>query len=224
MASMLFNHLPGRSVYEGQRQGGLAYHPAIRAPKNFKGFMEFEVTGFLSDIRARVDDMLAELDAWPVMYERLTEYQEREAMLAAYGDRTNTETAVTRQRIARKTGTLSEDYILQLDRIGFEWEVQDGRWMNCLKNRKAFTAIEHTAVPNASSSTEHLVQHPTARHERKVILSKEAESGCSIRIESSVVGAPDPDLALDGELAAVRPHYKNTTAGPKATKASRQLV
>ena len=40
--------------------------------------MEFEVTGFLSDIRARVDDMLAELDAWPVMYERLIEYKERE--------------------------------------------------------------------------------------------------------------------------------------------------
>ncbi|MFR8356145.1 MAG: hypothetical protein ACLVEJ_11155 [Parabacteroides sp.] len=52
----------------------LAYHPAVRAPKSFKGFMEFEVTGFLSDIRARVDDMLAELDAWPVMYERLIEY------------------------------------------------------------------------------------------------------------------------------------------------------
>lgn len=64
------NNLSGRSVYEAMSRE-LVYHPAIRAPKSFKGFMEFEVTGFLSDIRARVDDMLAELDAWPVMYERL---------------------------------------------------------------------------------------------------------------------------------------------------------
>ena len=135
------NNLSGRSVYEAMSRE-LAYHPAIRAPKSFKGFMEFEVTGFLSDIRARVDDMLAELDAWPVMYERLIEYKEREgrwpqAAEGKLGNWCNT------QRIARKKGTLSEDYILQLDRIGFEWEVQDSRWMNCFEELKAFMAVEH---------------------------------------------------------------------------------
>ena len=104
------NNLSGRSVYEAMSRE-LVYHPAIRAPKSFKGFMEFEVTGFLSDIRARVDDMLAELDAWPVMYERLIEYKEREgrwpqAAEGKLGNWCNT------QRIARKKGTLSEDYIL----------------------------------------------------------------------------------------------------------------
>ena len=135
------NNLSGRSVYEAMSRE-LVYHPAIRAPKSFKGFMEFEVTGFLSDIRARVDDMLAELDAWPVMYERLIEYKEREgrwpqAAEGKLGNWCNT------QRIARKKGTLSEDYISQLDRIGFEWEVQDSRWMNCFEELKAFMAVEH---------------------------------------------------------------------------------
>ena len=132
------NNLSGRSVYEAMSRE-LAYHPAIRAPKNFKGFMEFEVTGFLSDIRARVDDMLAELDAWPVMYERLIEYKEREghwpqAAEGKLGNWCNT------QRIARKKGTLSEDYISQLDRIGFEWEVQDSRWMQYYEELKIFIA------------------------------------------------------------------------------------
>ena len=132
------NNLSGRSVYEAMSRE-LAYHPAIRAPKSFKGFMEFEVTGFLSDIRARVDDMLAELDAWPVMYERLIEYKEREgrwpqAAEGKLGNWCNT------QRIARKKGTLSEDYISQLDRIGFEWEVQDSRWMQYYEELKIFIA------------------------------------------------------------------------------------
>ena len=132
------NNLSGRSVYEAMSRE-LVYHPAIRAPKSFKGFMEFEVTGFLSDIRARVDDMLAELDAWPVMYERLIEYKEREgrwpqAAEGKLGNWCNT------QRIARKKGTLSEDYILQLDRIGFEWEVQDSRWMQYYEELKIFIA------------------------------------------------------------------------------------
>uniref|UniRef100_UPI003AF00BA2 Helicase associated domain protein n=1 Tax=Parabacteroides goldsteinii TaxID=328812 RepID=UPI003AF00BA2 len=130
------NNLSGRSVYEAMSRE-LVYHPAIRAPKSFKGFMEFEVTGFLSDIRARVDDMLAELDAWPVMYERLIEYKEREgrwpqAAEGKLGNWCNT------QRIARKKGTLSEDYISQLDRIGFEWEVQDSRWMQYYEELKIF--------------------------------------------------------------------------------------
>ena len=135
------NNLSGRSVYEAMSRE-LVYHPAIRAPKSFKGFMEFEVTGFLSDIRARVDDMLAELDAWPVMYERLIEYKEREerwpqAAEGKLGNWCNT------QRIARKKGTLSEDYISQLDRIGFEWEVQDSRWMQYYEELKVFMAVEH---------------------------------------------------------------------------------
>ncbi|MRX94014.1 Helicase associated domain protein, partial [Parabacteroides goldsteinii] len=135
------NNLSGRSVYEAMSRE-LVYHPAIRAPKSFKGFMEFEVTGFLSDIRARVDDMLAELDAWPVMYERLIEYKEREgrwpqAAEGKLGNWCNT------QRIARKKGTLSEDYISQLDRIGFEWEVQDSRWMQYYEELKGFMVVEH---------------------------------------------------------------------------------
>ncbi|WP_370861024.1 Helicase associated domain protein [Parabacteroides faecis] len=135
------NNLSGRSVYEAMSRE-LAYHPAIRAPKSFKGFVEFQVTGFLSDIRARVDDMLSELDAWPVMYERLVEYKEQEGRwpLVAEGKLGNW---CNTQRIARKKGTLSDNYISHLDRIGFEWEVQDSRWMNCFEELKAFMASEH---------------------------------------------------------------------------------
>lgn len=135
------NNLSGRSVY-GAMSRELALYPSVRAPKSFKGVMQFEVTGFLSDIRARVEDMLAELDAWPVMYERLVEYKEREgcwphAAEGKLGSWCNT------QRIARKRGTLSDGYIRQLDRIGFEWEVQDDRWMSCYEELKAFMAREH---------------------------------------------------------------------------------
>lgn len=135
------NNLSGRSVYEAMSRES-AYRPSLRSPKTFKGFTEFQVTGFLSDIRARVDDMLAELDAWPVMYERLIEFKEREerwpqATEGKLGNWCNT------QRIAQKKGTLSEDYISHLEQIGFEWEVQDSRWMKCFEELKAFIAVEH---------------------------------------------------------------------------------
>ncbi|MCS2892470.1 Helicase associated domain protein [Parabacteroides faecis] len=135
------NNLSGRSVYEVMTRD-LAYRPAIRAPKTFKGYTEFQVTGFLSDIRAQVDDMLAELDAWPVMYERLVEFKEREgrwpqAAEGKLGNWCNT------QRIAYKKGTLSKDYISHLEQIGFEWEVQDSRWMSCFEELKVFMAKEH---------------------------------------------------------------------------------
>lgn len=144
------NNLSGRSVYEAM-SCELANYPAIRAPKAFKGFTEFQVTGFLSDIRAQVDDMLAELDSWPVMYERLIEFKEREgrwpqAAEGKLGNWCNT------QRIARKKGTLSEDYILHLEQIGFEWEVQDSRWMNCFEELKIFIAVNHRCPKKGEGS------------------------------------------------------------------------
>jgi len=144
------NNLSGRSVYEAMSYE-LSYHPAIRAPKTFKGFTEFQVTGFLSDIRARVDDMLAELDAWPVMYERLIEYKEREgcwpcAAEGRLGSWCNT------QRIARKKGTLSDEYISRLEDIGFEWEVQDSRWMQYYEELKCFIDRMHRLPKKGENS------------------------------------------------------------------------
>lgn len=35
------------------------------------------------------------------------------------------------------------NYISHLEQIGFEWEVQDSRWMKCFEELKAFIAVEH---------------------------------------------------------------------------------
>lgn len=134
------NNLLGRSVYDAMSRE-MAYHPALRSPKTFKGFTEFQVTGFLSDIRARVDDMLAELDAWPVMYERLVEFRNRLERWPVAGEGKLGNWCNT-QRIAKKKGTLSGDYIQRLNQIGFEWEVQDNRWLQCFEELKQFILKE----------------------------------------------------------------------------------
>lgn len=134
------NNLSGRNVYE-KLSLLLPQQPALRNPKTFRGFTDFEVSGFLSDIRRQVDAMLSELDAWPVMYERLLEFKDREnrwpsAAEGKLGAWCNT------QRIARKKGTLSADAVDRLDRIGFEWEVQDTRWMKNFSDLKDFVERE----------------------------------------------------------------------------------
>lgn len=134
------NNLSGRNVYEGLSLQ-MKLQPALRAPKTFRGFTEFEVTGFLSDIRAQVDSMLSELDAWPVMYERLLEFKEREQRWPTVIDGKLGAWCNT-QRIARKKSTLSAEAIDRLDSIGFEWEVQDMRWMKCFSELKLFVEKE----------------------------------------------------------------------------------
>lgn len=134
------NNLSGRNVYE-KLSLQLPQQPALRSPKTFRGVTDFEVSGFLSDIRAQVDSMLSELDVWPVMYERLLEFRSREnrwpsAAEGKLGAWCNT------QRIARKKGTLSADAVNRLDGIGFEWEVQDVRWMKNFTELKDFVEKE----------------------------------------------------------------------------------
>lgn len=135
------NNLSGRNVYESLSLQ-MTQQPALRSPKTFRGFTEFEVTGFLSDIRAQIDRMLSELDVWPVMYERLLEFKEREGRwpLVAEG---KLGAWCNTQRVARKKGTLSAEAVDRLDRIGFEWEVQDVRWLKSFSELQHFVETEH---------------------------------------------------------------------------------
>ena len=88
--------------------------------------------GFLSDIRLRVEEILAELEPWQVMYERLVDFHDKEqdwpsVTEGKLGLWCNT------QRVAYKQGKLPEERILLLDTIGFEWSQQDSRWMQGYK-------------------------------------------------------------------------------------------
>lgn len=134
------NNLSGRNVYE-KLSILLPQQPDMRSPKTFQGFIDFEVSGFLSDIRVQVDRMLSELDAWPVMYERLLEFKscEKRWPSAAEG---KLGAWCNIQRIARKKGTLAADAVDRLDRIGFEWEVQDVRWMKNYSDLRSFVEKE----------------------------------------------------------------------------------
>ncbi len=155
--------------------------------------------------------MLAELDAWPVMYERLIEYKEREerwpqAAEGKLGNWCNT------QRIARKKGTLSEDYISQ-HRIGFEWEVQDSRWMNCFEELKAFMAIEHRC-PKRGENKLNIWCNTQRQARKKGLLSNER-----IRLLDSIGFWWEQDLIrFGGELAAGTYLLQKHKRWPKAMK------
>lgn len=119
------NNLSGRSVYDVMacdwERAAL-----VRAPKGFERTSEFQVTGFFSDIQRRVKEILAELEPWQIMWERLSEYHEREQDWPAITEGKLGLWCHT-QRLSRKRGTLSEERIRRLDTIGFDWEPQDSR-------------------------------------------------------------------------------------------------
>lgn len=48
------------------------------SPKGFEGVTSFLTTGFLSDIRLRIEEILTELEPWQIMYERLIEFRKKE--------------------------------------------------------------------------------------------------------------------------------------------------
>ena len=130
------NNLSGRSVYDVMAcdRERMAL---VRAPKGFEGVSEFQVTGFFSDIQRRVKEILAELEPWQIMWERLAEYHEREQDWPAATEGKLGLWCHT-QRLARKRGALSEERIRRLDALGFEWEQQDSRWMHAYQELQTF--------------------------------------------------------------------------------------
>lgn len=130
------NNLSGKSVYDVMSRD-LERMSVIYSPQGFEGVTNFEVTGFISDIRQRVDEILAELEPWQVMFDRLQTYRTIEGDWPSVtegklGLWCNT------QRIARKRGNLSEERVGCLEEIGFEWEQQDSRWNKNYEQLKIF--------------------------------------------------------------------------------------
>lgn len=70
------NNLSGKSVYDmmALHMERLACQPS---PKGFEGVTSFLTTGFLSDIRLRIEEILTELEPWRIMYERLIEFRKK---------------------------------------------------------------------------------------------------------------------------------------------------
>ena len=109
----------------------------VSSPEGFEKIVDFKTMGFLSDIRLRVEEILAELEPWQVMYERLVDFHDKEqdwpsVTEGKLGLWCNT------QRVAYKQGKLPEERILLLDTIGFEWSQQDSRWMQGYQALKTF--------------------------------------------------------------------------------------
>lgn len=130
------NNLSGKSVYDVMACD-LERLSSIRSPRGFEGISDFQVTGFFSNIRERVDEILSELEPWQVMYERLLDYRMKEddwpsASEGKLGLWCHT------QRIARKRGTLLPGRICQLDSIGFCWDGHNSRWTANYELLKAF--------------------------------------------------------------------------------------
>ena len=121
------NNLSGKSVYDVMAPH-LERLSLLPSPEGFKGNTSFLTTGFLSDIRLRIEEILAELEPWQIMYERLIEFRREEndwpsVMEGKLGLWCNT------QRIAYKRGKLQEERRRQLESIGFEWNQLDSKWM-----------------------------------------------------------------------------------------------
>lgn len=132
------NNLSGKSVYDVMARD-MERMSVVRSPKGFEGVSHFEVTGFFSDIQKRVSEILAELEPWQIMYDRLLEYRVTEkdwpsATEGKLGLWCHT------QRMSRKRGALLDERIQKLEAIDFEWEQQDSRWMRTFEEVKAFYA------------------------------------------------------------------------------------
>lgn len=130
------NNLSGKSVYDvmARHLERLSYLPS---PHGFEGTTSFLATGYLSDIRLRIEEILAELEPWQIMYERLVEFHREEndwpsVTEGKLGLWCNT------QRIAYKRGRLAKERCDQLDAIGFEWNQLDSKWMREYHALKVF--------------------------------------------------------------------------------------
>lgn len=132
------NNLSGKSVYD-VLACDLERMQTIRSPQGFRGISDFEVTGFFSDIRQRVEEILSELEPWQIMYERLVEYHTREKDWPSVSEGKLGLWCNT-QRVARKQGTLVTDRIQRLDAIGFEWEYHNSQWTHQYEKLKTFYA------------------------------------------------------------------------------------
>lgn len=203
------NNLSGRSVYEAMSRDWMN-RLAGRAPRTFKGFMEFEVTGFLSDIRERVSDMLAELDAWPVMYERLAEFREREGRWP-YAAEGKLGAWCHTQRMARKRGTLSVEYVEKLDRVGFEWEIHDSRWMRGYEESRLFYLNNHRWPKQGENTLSGWCN--TQRQARKKGLLSEERIGLLDGI--GFWWEQDPDQLWQDRWEEVESFYKTSRHWPK---------
>lgn len=134
------NNLSGRSVYD-VLGCDLERMSVLRSPHGFEGVSDFRVTGFFADIRRRVEEILADLEPWQVMYERLLEYRLTQndwpsATEGKLGLWCHT------QRMSKKRGILPQERQEQLDAIGFAWEQQDSYWSLQYEELKAFYARE----------------------------------------------------------------------------------
>ena len=130
------NNLSGKSVYDVMAPH-LERLSLLPSPKGFEGNTSFLTTGFLSDIRLRIEEILAELEPWQIMYERLIEFRREEndwpsVTEGKLGLWCNT------QRIAYKRGKLQEERRRQLESIGFEWNQLDSKWMKEYRALKFF--------------------------------------------------------------------------------------
>lgn len=130
------NNLSGKSVYDVMAPH-LERLSLLPSPKGFEGNTSFLTTGFLSDIRLRIEEILAELEPWQIMYERLIEFRREEndwpsITEGKLGLWCNT------QRIAYKRGKLQEERRRQLELIGFEWNQLDSKWMKEYRALKVF--------------------------------------------------------------------------------------
>lgn len=134
------NNLSGKSVYD-VLASDLERMAAIRSPHGFEGVCDFQVTGFFSDIRQRVREILTELEPWQLMYERLQEYRSTENDWPAATEGKLGLWCHT-QRMAKKRGTLLPERKAQLEAMGFEWEQQYSIWSQQYENLKAFYARE----------------------------------------------------------------------------------
>lgn len=130
------NNLSGKSVYDVMacHWERLSYLPS---PHGFERTTSFLATGYLSDIRLRIEEILAELEPWQIMYERLVEFHREEndwpsVTEGKLGLWCNT------QRIAYKRGCLAKERCDQLDAIGFEWNQLDSKWMREYHALKVF--------------------------------------------------------------------------------------
>lgn len=136
------NNLSGKSVYDVMARD-MERMSVVRSPKGFEGVSHFEVTGFFSDIQKRVSEILAELEPWQIMYDRLLEYRVTEKDRPSVTEGKLGLWCHT-QRMSRKRGALLDERIQKLEAIDFEWEQQDSRWMRTFEEVKAFYAEKGT--------------------------------------------------------------------------------
>lgn len=130
------NNLSGRSVYDvmARHMERLAYLPS---PKGFEGVTSFLTTGFLADIKLRIEEILTELEPWQIMYERLQEFRREEQDWPSVTEGKLGLWCHT-QRMAYRRGKLSAERCQLLDALGFEWNQLDSNWMKELRALQVF--------------------------------------------------------------------------------------